>query len=66
MVVAMEEAVEMVEVPEAAVVMEVEEAVEAGEEEINKKLILCMVLLVQTKILEVKTDLDRDTIMEIG
>ena len=66
MVVAMEEAVEMVEVPEAAVVMEVEEAVEAGEEEINKKLILCTVLLVQTKILEVKIDWDRDTIMEIG
>ena len=66
MVVAMEEAVEMVEVPEAAVVMEVEEAVEAGEEEINKRLILCTVLLVQTKILEVKIDWDRDTIMEIG
>ena len=62
----MEEAVEMVEVPEAAVVMEVEEAVEAGEEEINKRLILCTVLLVQTKILEVKIDWDRDTIMEIG
>ena len=66
MVVAMEEAVEMVELPEAAVVMEVEEAVEAGEEEINKRLILCTVLLVQTKILEVKIDWDRDTIMEIG
>lgn len=66
MVVAMEEAVEIMEVPEAAVVMEVEEAVEAGEEEINKRLILCTVLLVQTKILEVKIDWDRDTIMEIG
>ena len=62
----MEEAVEIMEVPEAAVVMEVEEAVEAGEEEINKRLILCTVLLVQTKILEVKIDWDRDTIMEIG